>query len=104
MIQGAYDGEDLTPLLSGAATQSPRRWFFFYTTCTEHLGCPPANLTAASALGRALPSDRIAAVREGRGPVKCHFFTHSGQGTEPYVRHDPPMWRTGMAHKETRRL
>jgi hypothetical protein len=36
-------------------------------------------------------SDRIAAVRDTHGPMKAHFFTHSAQGTEPYVRHDPPL-------------
>ena len=87
----AYDGQDLTPLLRGETTASPHDWFFYYTTCTELNGCPPTNLTGASSLGQALPSDRIAAVREGNGPMKCHFFTHSGQGNEPYVRHDPAL-------------
>lgn len=25
------------------------------------------------------------------GPMKAHFFTHSAQGVEPFVRHDPPL-------------
>ena len=82
----AYDGQDLTPLLRGEpGARSPHQWFFYYTTCTESHGCPPANLTSS------LPSDRIAAVRDARGPMKAHFFTHSGQQTEPYVSHTPPL-------------
>eukprot|EP01052_Picozoa_sp_SAG31_P039753 SAG31_NODE_5581_length_2443_cov_3.470496_2_plen_187_part_01 len=45
-----YDGKDLSPLLSGETTKSPYEWFFYYTTCTELNGCPPANLTGTARL------------------------------------------------------
>ena len=36
-----YDGHDVTPLLRGDAAAKPqRRWFFYFTTCTESNGCP----------------------------------------------------------------
>ena len=80
------DGKDITPLLRGdAGAKSPHDWFFYYTTCGEPNGCPAANLT------KGLPSDRIAAVRDAQGPMKAHFFTHSGQGAEQWVRHEPPL-------------
>ena len=50
-----YDGHDITRVLSGASSTTPYQWFFYFTTCSEHLGCPPANLTGASKLGKALP-------------------------------------------------
>ena len=80
------DGKDTTPLLTGVAgAVSPHEWLYYYTTCTELMGCPPFNVTNST------PSDRIAAVRSTRNGMKCHFFTHSGQGNEPYVLHDPPL-------------
>ena len=66
-----YDGRDITPLLRGDRdARSPHDWIFYYTTCTELNGCPTptANQTAAA------PSDRIAAVRQGNGPMKARVI------------------------------
>ena len=41
-----YDGNDITPLLQGVpGAKAAKAWFFYFTTCSEHNGCPATNIT-----------------------------------------------------------
>jgi arylsulfatase A-like enzyme len=71
-----HDGNDITPLLQGVpGAKAAKAWFFYFTTCSEHNGCPPTNITDGCPSGLikyasfALPFD-----------AKNDQFTKTGSG------------------------